>query len=86
MPRSGAMVLGDIAGKLSMLRVDCTRCDRKGQYRVAKLLATYGPNKSMVELLSEISGDCPKRKAGHVYDPCGAGCPDMVTLATTPKE
>jgi len=30
---------GDIAGKLHMLQIECTRCARKGRYSVAKLLA-----------------------------------------------
>jgi hypothetical protein len=33
---------GDIAGKLHMLRIECTRRERKGRYVVAKLLAQYG--------------------------------------------
>jgi hypothetical protein len=33
------LVFGDIEGKLDMLRVECTRCQRKGRYSVAKLIA-----------------------------------------------
>ena len=36
------VTFGDIAGKLHMLRIECTRCQRKGRYIVAKLLAQYG--------------------------------------------
>ena len=36
------LVFGDIAGKLDMLRVECTRCDRKGRYNVAKLIEKHG--------------------------------------------
>ena len=28
------LVFGDIEGKLEVLRVECTRCDRKGRYSV----------------------------------------------------
>ena len=31
------LVFGDIEGKLDMLRVEYTRCQRKGRYSVAKL-------------------------------------------------
>ena len=37
MPR-GYLTFGDIEGKLDVLRVECTRCDRKGRYSVAKLI------------------------------------------------
>jgi hypothetical protein len=31
MPRT-YLVFGDIEGKLDVLRVECTKCDRKGRY------------------------------------------------------
>jgi hypothetical protein len=38
MPRTH-LVFGDIEGKLDVLRVECTKCERKGRYRkcLAKL-------------------------------------------------
>ena len=36
------LTFGDIAGKLHMLRIECTRSARKGQYSVAKLIAKRG--------------------------------------------
>ena len=41
------LTFGDIAGKLTMLRVECTRCERKGRYNVAKLLAQHGHRGNM---------------------------------------
>jgi hypothetical protein len=32
------LVFGDIEGKLDVLRVEWTKCDRKGRYSVAKLI------------------------------------------------
>ena len=37
------LVFGDIEGRLEMLRVECTRCQRKGRYSVLKLIQQYGP-------------------------------------------
>jgi len=37
MPRTH-LVFGDIEGKLDVLRVECTKCDRKGRYQVHKLI------------------------------------------------
>jgi hypothetical protein len=32
------LVFGDIEGKLDVLRVECTKCPRKGRYSVARLI------------------------------------------------
>jgi hypothetical protein len=33
MPRDGSITPADLVGKLAVLRVECTRCERRGQYR-----------------------------------------------------
>jgi hypothetical protein len=43
-------VFGDIAGKLAVLRVECTRYEREGRYVVAKLIAQYGREGNLSEL------------------------------------
>ena len=35
MPRT-YLIFGDIEGKLDVLRVECTKCDRKGRYKVIR--------------------------------------------------
>jgi hypothetical protein len=37
----------DIAGKLHRLRIECTRCERKGRHSVANLIAQHGHNGNM---------------------------------------
>ena len=32
MPIGGSLILGDVAGKIEMLVVACSRCERAGQY------------------------------------------------------
>jgi hypothetical protein len=39
---SGAVTLGDIAGRITILEIACARCERRGRLRVAKLLAEHG--------------------------------------------
>jgi hypothetical protein len=41
MPRT-YLIFGDIEGKLDVLRVECTKCPRKGRYHVHKLIEKYG--------------------------------------------
>jgi hypothetical protein len=71
------LTFGDIAGKLTMLRVECTRCERKGRYNVAKLLAQHGHRGNMSKWLSDLKGDCPKRNAARPHERCDLICPDL---------
>ena len=66
-----------IVGKLALLRVECTRCSRKGQYKVAKLIAEYGREGNMVEWMSDLKGDCPRRDAPQLHERCDLICPDL---------
>jgi len=36
------LIFGDIEGKLDVLRVECTKCSRKGRYSVRSLIEKYG--------------------------------------------
>jgi hypothetical protein len=60
------LTLADIAAKTDRLVVACSRCERRCRYSLARLIAKYGPDKSGVELLRELSADCPL--AGNVVE------------------
>jgi hypothetical protein len=68
---------GDIEGKLDVLRVECTKCYRKGRYSVAKLIAEHGRKGNMTEWVSELKGDCPNRDAHSLNERCDVVCPDL---------
>ena len=44
MPKSGSITLGDLAGRIELLRIECDKCGRKGQYRLMRLLRELGPD------------------------------------------
>src|SRR5262249_12353264 len=48
MPRT-YLIFGDIAGKLGVLNVECTRCPRRGRYNVASLVAKHGRGGNMTK-------------------------------------
>ena len=58
---AGNPVMSDIAGKLHMLRVECTHCSRKGKYNVAELIAQYGLRGNMTAWMHAFKNDCPNR-------------------------
>ena len=69
------LIFGDIQGKLDMLRVECTRCDRKGRYSVAKLIEKHGRRGNLTRWVSDLKGDCPKRALHALHERCDLICP-----------
>ena len=74
MARAPYLVFGDIEGKLDVLRVECTKCERKGRYSVAKLIAKHGRKGNMSAWVSDLKGDCPRRDAAGLQDRCDVVC------------
>ena len=71
------LIFGDIEGKLDVLRVECTKCDRKGRYHVHKLIEKYGRKGNLMKWREMLNGDCPKRDASQLHDRCDLLlCPD----------
>jgi hypothetical protein len=58
-----------------VLRVECTKCDRKGRYSVAKLIEKYGRKGNMMKWREMLNADCPKRDATGLHDRCDLVCP-----------
>jgi hypothetical protein len=46
-----------------VLRVECTKCDRRGRYHVHKLIEKYGRKGNMMKWREMLNADCPKRDA-----------------------
>jgi len=80
------LTFGDIEGKLEVLRVECTRCTRKGRYSVAKLIEKYGRRANMMKWKEQLSGDCPKRDAHELHGRCDLICPACQRCCEVDKE
>jgi hypothetical protein len=78
-------IFGDIEGKLTMLRVESTRCTCKGRYKVAKLIAEHGRQGNMTKWLSDLKGDRPNREHPRMQDRCDVICPDCRSCSECPK-
>jgi hypothetical protein len=72
------LVFGDIEGKLDVLRVEYTRCTRKGQYRVRQPIEKCGRDASMMKWNEQLNGDCPRRNAPQLHERCDLICPDLL--------
>jgi hypothetical protein len=56
------LVFGDIEGKLDTLRVECTKCPRKGRYSVRKLIEKYGRKGNLMKWKGSAKRRLPKAR------------------------
>ena len=78
MSNSGAVTLDDIADRLPMLDVACSKCERRGRLSVAKLIALHGAEAKLPDLREVLAGDCPGVGATSIYDRCGVHYPQLL--------
>jgi hypothetical protein len=63
---------------IEMVRLECTKCGRRGQYRKAALIERYGPDANMVDLRLRLAAGCPKIAANRAMDLCGVIYTDRI--------
>lgn len=71
--RQGSLPLADYPADL--VRLACARCDRRGQYRKARLIADHGAEIALPDLRHRLAA-CPRH--GALGDACGVHFPDLV--------
>ena len=76
----GAIIFGDLTGKLDLLRVRCDKCGRDGCYGLSRLIDKRGRRGKVIDWLDEITADCPKKQARNMNDPCGAKCLELAKV------
>ena len=74
--KDGAVQLSDIAGKITMLEIACSRCARRGRLSVARLIEQHS-DKRLPELRYILAADCPRVVVDRVYDRCGVHYPQL---------
>jgi hypothetical protein len=71
------LTFGDIEGKLDVLRIECTKCDRKGRYHVHKLIGKHGRKGNMSAWVSNPKGYRPRLDAHSLHERCDVLCSDL---------
>ncbi len=74
--RGDAVTLGDLAGKITMLEVACSRYERRGRLHVARLIEQHGDMR-LPELRYILAGDCPRAEAASISDRCSVYYPQL---------
>jgi hypothetical protein len=73
--RISGITVGDLAGKLTVLRVECSKCGRFGRYPLRRLIDRRGHDARIIDWLEELTADCPRKRAASVSDQCTRGAP-----------
>jgi hypothetical protein len=79
--RPGVAMLGDIADRLPMLDVACSKRDRRGRLSVAKLITQHGADMRLPDLREILAGDYPRARSSSVVDRCGVHYPQLLELS-----
>lgn len=63
---------------LAVVRIDCPRCGRSGRYRLTSLVARFGGDAALPDVLAQLA-QCDRR--GSFSTPCGAKFSDLTGKA-----
>jgi len=79
------IVLGEAAARgAAMLDIRCSRCDRHGRLSVKRLLAEWGPDASIRDIMHAQIGSCAHKDDSQIYTRCDPYCPTLVELFGAP--
>ncbi len=73
-----SITLADIAARIDMLEMRCSRCGRAGRRRVTRLIERHGGSMRLPDLRAELVKGCD-RAGGHDYDRCDVFFPQLAT-------
>ncbi len=71
--------LADIATRIDMLEIRCSRCDRAGRRRDSKLIEQHGGSMRLPDLRMDLVQGCDHAN-GHDYDRCDVFFPQLTAV------
>jgi hypothetical protein len=74
------LLLGEIAARLALVEVRCSRCDRHRRLSTARLVAQYGADAPCPDVLRALTADCPKREAFSLHERCDPYMPGLADV------
>ncbi|MGZ9129896.1 MAG: hypothetical protein ACXW4Z_19145 [Candidatus Binatia bacterium] len=66
--------LGELG--VTLLEIRCSKCERHGRERVARLIDRFGRDARLPDLRHQLAGDCPHRSAA-LYGRCDVYFPQL---------
>ena len=72
------VTLGELTGQIERLEIRCTRCDRAGLVKLAKLIAEHGAAIGMPDLAVIMASERPKVRTTDVAERCSVMFPQLL--------
>ena len=79
MKTTGSVARGEVAARASHLDIACSRCDRRGRYRLVRLVDQFGGDFPMTDLGAELA-NCPDRNAASHGERCDVFFPALIAI------
>ena len=73
----GSLTLGELGGTFHLLEIRCTKCDRYGRERLARLIERYGREARLPNVRHQLSADCQHHEAA-INERCDVYFPELV--------
>ena len=80
MSSRGSITLGELQGKLTMLEVNCHRCERNGRVNLARLIEEHGADTGLPDLWESLAGDRQHARSAAVHNRCAIYYPKLPAL------
>ena len=77
---SDLRTLGEIAARTGLLVVACSRCERRGRYRLDNLITRHGADAGVRVIVPELTADCLQRDSVALMERCDILFPELRTL------
>jgi hypothetical protein len=75
--KNDSLTFADLAGKLTVLRVVCPKCNSEWNYPVHGLIRKYGREAKLIYWLDTITADCPNRNGADKSNQCALELPGV---------
>lgn len=62
------------------MEIECAQCDRKGRYKVSRLIEKWGADMPISTFIASLGMTCPKYVRASGYDRCGIGCHQLIHM------
>ena len=77
-----SVTLADIATRIDMLEIRCSRCDRVGRRRVSRLIEQHGGSMRLPDLRMKLAQGCD-HAGGHDFDRCDVFFPQLGAVTSS---
>jgi hypothetical protein len=85
MSARGAITLGELVGKVDLLKIACHRCERRGRLSLARLIDEHGWDTGFPDLWVPLAGDCQHARSTALHNRCTIYYPQLPALFLSGK-